>query len=145
MTDRNEAEAMDVREPFAVVEAFLDGECVDANALKAALAQAGGRDHLIDLLALRAAVVGMGPSRWSAVHRASPITRGFRWVAAAALVVCSLMAGYLAGTRTIRAAAAQPDVAAVVTLPEPSAAPPAPTKVITLRPGVNWTDVTGER
>src|SRR5262249_23670367 len=36
-----------------VIAEFADGEAVDPNALKQALAEAEGRDHLIDVLVLR--------------------------------------------------------------------------------------------
>ena len=143
MTDQNGTESSEILEPYAVVEAFIDGERVDREALKAALADPAGRDCLVELLALRDAVGGMGPSRWSAMNRMSPLMRRVRWAAAAALVVCAVGAGYVAGQRTLEATA-EPNVSAVVNLGTMPAAP-APTKVITLRPGVNWTEGTGER
>jgi hypothetical protein len=144
MTDQNGSDTFDVREPFAVVEAFADGERVDRDALNAALADPAGREYLLDLLALRDAVGGMAPSRWSAGNRA--VAPRFRWVAAAALVVCGIGGGYFAGTRTIEARSASPNVAVVITLPEAEITPaPPPTKVIRLRPGVDWTDTKGEK
>ena len=142
MTEPNGTETLGIPEPYAILEAFIDGERVDREALKAALADPGGRDCLMDLLALRDAVGRMGPSTWSAITRTPPATRRFRWAAAAALLVCSIGAGYLAGTRAVEARAT--NVAAVVNLTAAPAAP-APTKVITLRPGVDWTDSKGEQ
>jgi hypothetical protein len=144
MTDQNAIEAARIAEPYAVIEAFIDGERIDADALRAALADPAGRDCLVELLALRDAVGRMGPSTWSALTRVSPIARRFRWAAAAALLVCSLGAGYLAGTRTVEARATRSNIAAMVDVTG-APAPPAPTKVITLRPGVNWTDNQGDQ
>ena len=144
MTDQNGTDTLDRRDPVAVVEAFADGERVDRDALNAALADPAGREYLLDLLALRDAVGGMAPSRWAVASRTG--LNRFRWVAAAALVICSIAAGYLAGTRTVEGHTEPPNVAAVITLPEAEITPaPAPTKVITLRPGVNWTDTKGEQ
>jgi len=42
--------------PLEVIDAFIDGERVDADALKTALADANGRDYLIDAWLLREAV-----------------------------------------------------------------------------------------
>jgi hypothetical protein len=144
MTNQNETEPAFIPGPYAVVEAFIDGERVDPDALKTALADPAGRDCLVELLALRDAVGGMGPRRWSAMNRRSPVMRRVRWAAAAALVVCAVGAGYVAGQRTLQATPAEPNVSAVVNLGTRPAAP-APTKVITLRPGVDWTENKGER
>jgi hypothetical protein len=144
MTDQNAIEPTEVPEPFGTIEAFVDGERVDPGVLKAALADPAGRDCLVELLALRDAVGGMGPTRWSAMNRMSPLMRRVRWVAAAALIVCALSVGYLAGQRTVEATPAEPNVSAVVNLATTPAAP-APTKVITLRPGVDWIENEGDR
>jgi hypothetical protein len=144
MTDQNAIEPTGVPEPFGLIEAFIDGERVDPGALKTALADPAGRDCLIELLALRDAVGGMGPTRWSAMNRRSPLMRRARWMAAAALVVCALGVGYLAGQRTLEATPAEPNVSAVVNLATTPTAP-APTKVITLRPGIDWTEHKGDR
>jgi hypothetical protein len=144
MTDQNEIEVPVVRAPDAVLEAFIDGERVDPEALKTALEDPAGRDYLLDLLALRDAVGRMGPGGWSAINRAPAVRRRVRWAAAAALFVCGIGAGYTAGQRALERKPAEPSISAVLNL---STAPPAPapTKVITLRPGVNWTDSQGER
>jgi hypothetical protein len=121
-----------------VVEAFLDGEAVDRAALGDALADAAAREHLLDLLALRGGVASLG----SSVRRAArPPSR--RWVAAAAVVVLSVGTGFIVGQRTIDASAAP----AVETVVEQGARveAPKPTRVISLKPGVNWTESTGGR
>ena len=49
-------------EGFEVVAAFVDGERVDAQTLKAALAQPDARDYLAELLALRELIGHSGSS-----------------------------------------------------------------------------------
>jgi hypothetical protein len=144
MTEPNATDRVEIPEAHSILEAFIDGERVDREALKAALEDPAGRDCLMDLLALRDAVGAMGPKTWSAINRPSPAARRVRWAAAAALLAGSVSVGYLAGQRTVEGRTIQRNVAAVVNL---TGAPPAPapTKVITLRPGVNWTDSKGEQ
>ena len=122
-----------------VIEAFLDGEAVDRAALSDALADAAAREHLVDLLALRGGVASLGSSAWSA---ARPPSRR-RWLAAAAVVVLSVGTGFIVGQRTIDASAAP----AVETVVEQGGGveAPKPTRVISLQPGVNWTESTGGR
>jgi hypothetical protein len=122
-----------------VVEAFLDGERVDPEALKRALAEPHARDHLVELLALRETVWSMTPSTWAPIAR--PGRARARWLAAAAAVVVSLTAGYLAGQQRVAPATTSlsPSVEAVIHVPDSPAAP-APTRVISLQPGVNWTE-----
>jgi hypothetical protein len=125
---------------YATVEAFIDGEPVDPEALKDALADPAARDHLVDLLVLRKAVRTMPPLAVSAAHPRSPRSRNRAgWLAAAAAVVVSLTAGYLTGHRAIPPATAHADVEATIDFGSVPVAP-APTHVVALRPGVNWTD-----
>jgi hypothetical protein len=104
-------------EGFEIVDAFVDGERVDGDALKRALAEPAGRDYLVDVLALREMVQATEPER--AVR---PRARRFRapayWAAAAALVLA--LAGGLFYTS------------------RPSDAPPAPDRVVKLERGVDW-------
>ncbi len=123
----------------AVVAALADGEEVDADALKAALADSAVRDYLVDLVALRQAVGRLNeqsPLRWG--DRRSFPSR-VAWLSAAAAL--SLTAGYLAGQRSVEAAPA-PVVETVVNMQGAEPAP-RPTHVISLRPGVNWTEKAG--
>ena len=122
-----------------VVEAFIDGERVDLERLEDALADSVSRRHLIELLLLRDAVAGMGPVEWSAARRAQGKRRVVRWLAAAAALVFCVTSGYVAGQRVMVAAATPSSVETVMTI-DPAPAAPAPTKVISLQPGVNWTD-----
>jgi hypothetical protein len=123
-----------------VVDAFVDGEPIDPRALKEALAREDARDYLVELLAIREVVWVTAPHRWSVGDRRR---RGVPWLAAAAGVVLSLTTGYFAGHE----AAAQPEAASGVEAVMSPAAPalPEPTRVISLRPGVNWTETPGGR
>src|SRR4051812_31647418 len=124
-----------------VVAALADGEPVDPVLLRAALEQTAIREYLVDLVALRQAVKTVTElPRWRE-------RRSFRsrvgWLSAAAAIVISLTGGYFAGQRTVQAAPA-PIIETVVHL-ENTVAAPKPTRVISLRPGVNWTEKAGEQ
>jgi hypothetical protein len=137
MTDQSRPTNADPADVLMVVEAFIDGEAVDALALKAALADPGGRDHLVDLLLMREAIDGGALSLHTWSDRPRPV-RG-RWLAAAAAVIISLAAGYLTGQLTAPSEGAPTSVEAVINV-ETSPPAPAPTSVISLKPGVNWTE-----
>ena len=82
------------------VAAFIDGERVDTDALKRALATDEGRDYLVELVAMRELIVG--PSAPAATLAPAP-TRSTSWrnlVAAAAVAMAVGMAGYAAGNIT---------------------------------------------
>ncbi len=128
--------------PLLVIEAFIDGERVDPGALKQALGDPAARDHLVDLLMLRGAVADVTATGWSAAHRPWEPRSRLRWVAAAAAVIVSLTAGYMAGQRTL---VPPVEASSIVVQVDSAPPPPAPTQVITLRPGVNWTEVVGEK
>ena len=125
-----------------VVDAFIDGEPIDTQALKEALAREDAREYLVELLTIREAVWVTAPHRWSVGDRRR-MRRGVPWLAAAAGVVLSLTTGYVAGHE----AGAQPPAASGVEAVMSPAAPalPEPTQVISLRPGVNWTETPGGR
>lgn len=133
----------------AVVAAFVDNELVDPVQLEAALADAGSRAYLIDLLVLRGLVEGRrgdaattsasGPRSGrpgSAPSRVGSIAR--RWSVAAAIATVSLVGGYLAGQYDLT----DPPVPAGTqrTTDASPIAAPAPTSVIRLEPGVDWQD-----
>jgi hypothetical protein len=129
------------------VEAFLDGEIVASSVLRAALADQAARDHFVDLLVIRGALKSLESTGTSAPHQSHGSPRRAKWlgaVAAAALV--SLTAGFLAGQRVMAATTARnaPSAVEAVVVVE-SAAAPAPTRSITFKPGVNWTDSSGGR
>jgi len=125
-----------------VIEAFADGEPVDPAALDRALADPGGRAHLIDVIVLRKLVKRSSAS----VVTAGATRRPLRLVAAAALIVLVAgTAGYLAGVRSPAprpAVAKTPAETALADAPPP-APPPAPTVVIRFKPGVDWTERGG--
>ena len=141
MTDHEATAAEPVAPPYAVVEAFLDGESIDPGALRLALEQREVRDHFVDLLVLRQGVRDMVPGDWTGNARPSERARRTAWLAAAAAVLMSLTAGYYTGQRTVSAAGSQGVGTMVVAESTPAA--PQPTQVIKLQPGVNWTDVAG--
>ena len=125
---------------YLVIEAFLDGEAVSRGEVAKALADAEAREHFLDLVALRGGVAAMGPSTWSAPEPAAAWNTR-RWWAAAAAVVFSVATGFIAGQRTV-------DASAFATFEVERAdrgSAPNPTRVITLEPGVNWTESTGGR
>jgi hypothetical protein len=143
MTDQDPLSEQLPEAPYAIVEAFIDGERVNAHALKEALADPMAREHLVELLVLRDAVGTMAPAVWSAA-RGPRSWSGRGWLAAAAVLVMSVTAGYVAGQRRIAPPAPR---AAVETTVDFGSAPiaPAPTRVIALRPGINWVDTSGGR
>lgn len=129
-------------EPYALIEAFIDGEPVAPEALKHALADPHARDYLADLLVLRGEVARMTPTSHADVDRGFGSWR-LGWLAAAAAVIISLTAGFLAGQRFVTPVAAQ-GVEAVAQVP-PAVSAPRPTRVIKLEIGSNWTESSGRR
>ena len=126
---------------FEVIEAFVDRERVDAEALKTALASEEGRDYLVDLLAMRELVMDQADVAPAEVARDAQGQRRPSWVgftmAAAASLVLGLT-GYQWGVHNTRTQSA--GTSAIVAGPV-SAAAPAPTSVIVLEPGVDWHQV----
>ena len=123
-----------------VIDSFIDGERVDPDALKAALADSAGRDYFVDVWLLREAVQGetaaeaAPPSAFTAV--VVPRREPRRWMIAAA-IAGALIGGYAIGYGTTgRVAApmvAAPAPAITVSAPPATAFPvPAPTRVIQL-------------
>jgi len=116
--------------PLVVVAAFVDGERVDAHALKTALAQADARDYLAELLALREVVAQNG------TPAAATVRPSRRWiVAAAAAVMLSLGGGYALG---LRGGSAKTSDDATV-----SGDAPQPTRVIEVAPGATYVSQGG--
>ena len=139
MTNGDERDSAELNQhSYLAVAALADGEPVDPAALKAALDDPAVREYLVDVITLRQSVGMMSaqlPVQWR--ERRSFLSRA-GWMAAAAAIVISLTAGYVAGQRTVEAAAA-PSVETYVDFSgSPSA--PKPTRVVPLRPGVNWTE-----
>ena len=127
---------MDVTE---IVETFVDGEAVEPADLMAALSEPDGRQLLVDLLVLRGLVLGHDAPRTAAVATAAaPKTSRWRLLSmAAGLAAVSIASGYVAGTRRA------PRPAAVAEVSQPAQTAPAPTTVIRLSNGVDWTERAG--
>ena len=114
-----------------VISAFLDDEPFDPDALARPLAQPGTPEVLIDFIPLRHVV-----SEDAVVEQpiAKPARSRWRDLVAAAAVVAALAGGYAVGRGQ--------------TGPDPSgddSSAPKPTRVVELRPGVEWQPVTGGR
>ena len=109
-----------------VISAFVDNEPFNADELGAALTDPGGRDLLLDLMALRSVMQEDGVD-----HR--PVTvqvtggRVAWWLVSAAAVVAAVAGGFALGVR--QAPATDPVV--VMSAPEP-------TRVLKLEQGVTW-------
>jgi hypothetical protein len=126
--------------PLLEIDALLDGEPVDREALRSALDVPEARDYLVDALLLRQISRDMGPARFAipGTPRAA-IVRRLRWVAAGLIVAVSAGAGYAYGkeSRVDDAAAGSFEVVFENNRPAPPA--PEPTRTIRFEPGVNWT------
>jgi hypothetical protein len=118
------------------IDAFVDGVTVDPQALDTALASPEGRAYLIDALALRTlmddepAAAAETPRKraWSPLSLAR----------AAVFAVAFAGLGYAAGTKT-----GAPPAAEAPTNTAQSIDAPEPTRVIELKPGVNWHESKG--
>jgi hypothetical protein len=121
------------------IDALLDGEPVDRQALRLALDDDGARDYLVDALLLRRYARDMGPMKF--VTPGTPrgaVIRRLRWVAAASIVAVSAGAGYAYGKGARSDDGANGNFEVVFdTRPAPAA--PEPTRTIRFEPGVNWT------
>jgi anti-sigma-K factor RskA len=115
---------------FEAISALIDGEPFDSRELADALSDAEGRELLIDLIALRHVVGDDTATVAASVGRPA---NHWRSLAAAAAIVVALAGGYAFG-RTAR--------------PDPgndAGQAPSPDRVIELRPGQDWTPLTGGR
>jgi hypothetical protein len=128
-------------ELYLVVGALADGEPVDPVVLRTALDDPATRDYLVDLIVLRQAVRTLTDVPASRRRERGSFRSRVGWLSAAAAVVISLMGGYFAGQRAMQAAPA-PIIETVVHLGNAGGAP-RPTRVISLRPGINWTEKAG--
>jgi hypothetical protein len=86
-----------------VISAFLDDEPFDPSELAEALGEQGGRDLLLDLLALRRLVQPHGHDV-PAFVAPRPARSGLYALVAAAAVLVALGGGYLAGQRQVGSA-----------------------------------------
>jgi hypothetical protein len=122
-----------------VIDAFVDGERVDATALKTALSDAEGRDYLVDVWLLREAAHGdsaggAGAAAPASSARASRLTPR-PWLLAAAFAG-AVIGGYAIGYQTTDRAtppAGNTGSATVATTPASGSFPvPPATRVIQL-------------
>jgi hypothetical protein len=133
---------------YDVIQAFADGEPVDPVELEHALADPDGRAHLIDVVVLRKLVKRSSVAvPVAAAESSREPRRPLRWLAAAAAIVTiASVGGYFVGERFSMgrqvAGTATADVAPADSTTA-AAPPPAPTLVITFKPGVDWTERGG--
>ncbi|MCC7044321.1 MAG: hypothetical protein IT183_10680 [Acidobacteria bacterium] len=135
--NHDEHGALNVLPPGRIeIDALLDGEAVDKEALRLSLDDSGARDYLIDALLLRQITRDMGPRHYVApgIPR-SPFARSMRWLAASVLLATGAGGGYLYGQQSVPVATSSFEVA--VDAGPPVA--PEPTQVIRFEAGVNWT------
>jgi hypothetical protein len=130
-----------VETSLQVIDAFVDGERVDPNALKAVLAESAGRDYFVDVWLMREAVHAEGAADAIpplALAAVLPRREPRRWmVPAAAAIAGALIGGYAVGYRTtggVTSPAVPAQTPAItVSAPPPGAFPmPPPTRVIQL-------------
>lgn len=116
-----------------VIDAFVDGEEVDARALKTALASEAGRDYFVDTWLLRDALGSDVPAATMGTSSRPVVRSGRPWLIAAA-ICASVLGGYSLGNlNRTPPAASTPAVNAIVDVGTPAAFPvPAPTRVIQL-------------
>jgi hypothetical protein len=131
---------------FEVIDAFVDRERVDVEALKAALASDEGRSYLVDVLAMRELVADQPDASVTPAARIANGGRGRRVVAfvlASAASAVLAVGSYQWGARQAEARS----VAALETSRRtpaqaiPISEAPTPTSVIYLEPGVDWHQV----
>jgi len=115
------------------IDSLLDGETVEPAALDTALAAAEGRAYLIDALAIRH-LIADAPVAVAPVRRRPALLFSVR---AAVLAVGLVGLGYFAGARGTTPKTVIPMSSAEIV------APPEPTRVIELKPGVNWQESRG--
>jgi hypothetical protein len=124
---------------YGEIDALLDGEAVDTVALRAMLDDPAACDYLVDALVLRRLAADMEPRHFVVRGRRGALTRVAQWVAAAAMLIGGVGAGYLYGHRTTSAPSSPGSIEVMVDTTPPA---PAPTRSIRFEPGVNWTSQT---
>jgi|RhiMetdeSRZDD1v2_1073273.scaffolds.fasta_scaffold613253_3 hypothetical protein len=128
-----------VRPEHLDIDALLDGEPVERQALRAALEHPDARDYLVDALMLRQMTREMGPAQFAIPGTPrSAIVRRMRWLAAGLIVAVSAGAGYAYGKGSRNETS--PGRLEVVIDNRPAVHAPEPTRTIRFEPGVNWTE-----
>jgi len=131
-----------------VIAAFVDNESVLADELAAALAAPDAREYLIDLLVLRGLVSETTRSEGSKagpLDHSRSVGRG-RWlVAAAAVLAVGVTTGFFAGRGSLDRLADVPPSPGpgVMSSGASGSSAPAPTHVIRMETGVDWTERSG--
>jgi hypothetical protein len=130
-----------------VIAAFADGEHVEADALKAALANEAGRDYLVDVLALRG-LVSEAPAARAVAAEPSARSSSWRLLPVAALLVAGVSGGFAVGRQTTGRITPEPEprapmVTAQAIPPELRIPAPEPTRVIKLETGSSWSERSG--
>jgi len=131
-----------VSSELEIIDAFIDGQRVDGDAIKRALADPEGRAYMIDAWLLREAIQEDETRASRAVT--APASRSAkpaqRWLVAAA-ITGSLLGGYATGRITGRPAplVVAPPATTVVAQPSPAFPVPAATRVIQLEFHVSTT------
>jgi len=127
---------------FEVIDAFVDGERVDAAALKRALAEADGRDYFVDTWLLREGVqddlarepVPQAGAQAPRITAPGPSNRRGTWLAAVAASLIGLigggLGGYLIAERNRAPQVAAPTLVNAPTAPPASFPAPPPTRAI---------------
>ena len=137
--DERMHDASDLRSEHLDIDALLDGEPVERDALRVALEHADAREYLIEALMLRQITREMGPAQFAIPG--SPrgaIVRRMRWLAASLIVAVSAGAGYAYGKGARNDAA--PGQLEVVIDNRAAVPAPEPTRTIRFEPGINWTE-----
>ena len=132
MTQNDLTPSSPVSPAYLLVDALLDGESVDKQALRDALDDRAAREYLVDALVVRQLTREMGPLTFVPP---TARTRPVRWFVSAAVLTLVAAGGFLAGQRHEPATSTDSSV----TNP-PAVTAPTPTKIIRLEPGVSWTN-----
>jgi len=124
-----------VNSELEIIDAFIDGQRVDGDALKRALADPEGRAYMVDAWLLREAIQEDETRASYAIAASASRFRkpAPRWLVAAA-ITGSLLGGYATGRLSGRPAplAVTPPATTVVAQPNPAFPVPAATRVIQL-------------
>ncbi|HWB29896.1 MAG TPA: hypothetical protein VG736_05280 [Vicinamibacterales bacterium] len=123
---------------LVTIDGLLDGEAIERERLRAALADAEAREYFVDALLIRQAARELTPPVPVASTK-RPHAPWTRWLAAAVVVATVGAAGVGGGYTWAHHTIDVPAPVETVMDVSPRPIAPAPTKVIHLQPGVNWT------
>lgn len=139
MTNEQTTGGTEPMTPLLVLDALLDGERVEQQALRLALDDKEARDYFVEALLLREMATEMGPARFAVPSKStSPVVRGIRWLAASLILAVSAGTGYVYGQHS-RNEVPPSGVVEVVLDNQSAPQAPEPTRSIRFEPGVNWT------